>query len=399
MEKVKMNTQELAIMLFIKDITAKKENLKVNKDYQVWIDDKGNRFIHGKDNKFNMIFIKKNGFTAKWGETFDEDPAYNPYGNEIADIEITKRCSGVTNGNGEKVNCRHCYKSNSCHGDYMSFETFKELFDKINNAKTMTQIAFGTGSSLTENENPDYWKIFEYAKANGVTPNVTVADVDEKTAKKMAKTFGACAVSFYPIINKNTCYNSVKNIIDAVKAEGRDMKVNIHCLLADETVSGVNELLDDFHNDERLKGINAIVFLSLKQKGRGVHFNKMNYDDFKKIIKRCMDENIPYGMDSCSANKFIKVLDETVDEKTKKNIVDYIEPCEACQFSMYVDCYGNYFPCSFMEKEGEWENGIPLKDISCINDIWYEHRVRDWRNESIKNIKCLGCNKCHFYDV
>jgi len=76
-----------------------------------------------------------------------------------------------------------------------------------------------------------------------------------------------------------------------------------------------------------------------------------------------------------------------------------VEPCEACQFSSYFDCYGNYFPCSFMEREGEWENGIALKDIHGIKDVWYENRVIDWRNESIKNIKCLGCNKCHFYNV
>lgn len=34
-----------------------------------------------------------------------------------------------------------------------------------------------------------------------------------------------------------------------------------------------------------------------------------------------------------------------------------------------------------------------------LKDIWYEKRVVDWRNESMKNINCLGCNKCHHYDV
>lgn len=395
-----MNENELMVGIMVGMITKDKNNLIIdNNDYQVWMNHNGDRYVVAKDNTFHMVFMKKTGFTAKWGKTFDDDPSYNPFGNEIADIEITKRCSGVTNCNGNREWCKHCYKRNTSVGDYMSFETFKTLFDKINDAKTMTQIAFGTGSSLTENENPDYWKIFDYAKANGVTPNVTVADVDEETAKKMAKTFGACAVSYYPLINKNTCYNSIKRILDTVKEEGRDMKVNIHCLLSEETVDGVNELLDDYHKDERLKGINAIVFLSLKQKGRGVNFNKMNYESFKHIIKRCMDENIPYGMDSCSANKFIKVLEETVDEKTKEHIVSYIEPCEATQFSSFFDTYGNYYPCSFMEKEGEWKEGIHLKDINSIKDVWYEKRVVDWRNESIKNIKCLGCNKCHFYDV
>ena len=135
-----------------------------------------------------MYFRKSDGFTAKWGETFDEDPAYNPFGNEIADIEITKRCKGIRNEKGMNTVCPWCYKSNTGIGDYMNFETFKKLFDVLNEAKTMTQIAFGTGASLTEDENPDYWKIFEYTKENGVTPNVTVADISEETAKKMVNT-------------------------------------------------------------------------------------------------------------------------------------------------------------------------------------------------------------------
>ena len=346
-----------------------------------------------------MLFRKSDDFTAKWGKTFAEDPAFNPYGNEIADIEITKRCSGIRDVNGVNTPCPWCYKSNCSKGDYMDFETFKKLFDILNEAKTMTQIAFGTDASLDEKANPDYWKIFDYCRNNGVTPNVTVADISEETAKKMAQTFGACAVSYYPLINKERCYDSVEKIIRNAKAIGKKMAVNIHCLLADETYAGVMELLDDVKKDKRLEGLNAIVFLSLKQKGRGVHFNKLEYEKFKNIIARCMKENIPYGMDSCSANKFIKTLDELVDEKKKKEIVNFIEPCEATQFSSFFDCYGNYYPCSFMEREGEWKTGIALKDIQNIKDIWYEKRVVDWRKESMKNINCLGCNKCHHYDV
>lgn len=394
-----MNDMKMFLSFSIYQL-IKSGNKIVNTDkYEVFEDKNGNRYLHGKDNTFNMYFRKSDGFTAKWGKTFDEDPAYNPFGNEIADIEITKRCKGIRNIEGNHTPCPWCYKSNTGIGDYMSFETFKKLFDVLNEAKTMTQIAFGTGASLTEDENPDYWKIFEYTKENGVTPNVTVADISEETAKKMVNTFGACAVSYYPLINKNRCYDTVEKLIRNAKAINKKMAINIHCLLADETYNGVMELLDDMKTDKRLEGLNAIVFLSLKQKGRGIHFNKLEYDKFKNIIERCMNENIPYGMDSCSANKFIKTLDELVDESRKSMIINYIEPCEATQFSSFFDCYGNYYPCSFMEKEGEWEKGIELKNINNINDIWYEKRVIDWRNESIKNINCLGCNKCHHYDV
>ena len=72
------------------------------------------------------------------------------------------------------------------------------------------------------------------------------------------------------------------------------MAINIHCLLADETYDGVMELLDDMKTDKRLEGLNAIVFLSLKQKGRGIHFNKLEYDKFKTIIERCMNKHISF---------------------------------------------------------------------------------------------------------
>lgn len=394
-----MNKMEFSLAIAASIIMKNGEKIIDNDLYTVFEDKEGNRFISGKDHGFHMLFRKSDGFTAKWGKTFAEDPAFNPFGNEIADIEITKRCSGIRDKNGVNTPCPWCYKSNCSQGDYMDFETFKKLFDILNEAKTMTQIAFGTDASLNEKANPDYWKIFDYCKANGVTPNVTVADISEETAKKMVQTFGACAVSYYPLINKERCYDSVEKIIRNAKAIGKKMAVNIHCLLADETYAGVMELLDDVKTDKRLEGLNAIVFLSLKQKGRGVHFNKLEYEKFKNIIERCMKENIPYGMDSCSANKFIKTLDELVDEKKKKEIVNFIEPCEATQFSSFFDCYGNYYPCSFMEREGEWKTGIALKDIHNIKDIWYEKRVVDWRNESMKNINCLGCNKCHHYDV
>ena len=388
-----MNKMEFSLAIFASMIMKNGKKIVDNDLYTVFEDNAGNRYISGKDHGFHMLFRKSDDFTAKWGKTFAEDPAFNPYGNEIADIEITKRCSGIRDVNGVNTPCPWCYKSNCSKGDYMDFETFKKLFDILNEAKTMTQIAFGTDASLDEKANPDYWKIFDYCRNNGVTPNVTVADISEETAKKMAQTFGACAVSYYPLINKERCYDSVEKIIRNAKAIGKKMAVNIHCLLADETYAGVMELLDDVKKDKRLEGLNAIVFLSLKQKGRGVHFNKLEYEKFKNIIARCMKENIPYGMDSCSANKFIKTLDELVDEKKKKEIVNFIEPCEATQFSSFFDCYGNYYPCSFMEREGEWKTGIALKDI------WYEKRVVDWRKESMKNINCLGCNKCHHYDV
>ena len=89
------------VKLFVSTITGDKKYLVIDNDsYEVWFDEKMGRYIHAKDNTFNMIFFKDNGYTVKWGKTLDDDPAYNPFGNEIADIEITKACRGIRDKEG-----------------------------------------------------------------------------------------------------------------------------------------------------------------------------------------------------------------------------------------------------------------------------------------------------------
>lgn len=367
-------------------------------EYSVYVDSYRNKYIEAKDNSFHLLFNKKSGRTYKWGNTYEDDPPYCKYGNEIADIEITKACRGIRNSEDDKrIPCKWCYKSNVPNGNYMSFNTFKTIFDKLNEPKTMTQIAFGADAEASDHLNPDIWNIMDYCIENDVTPNITVADIDERTAKELVKRCGAIAVSYYGLINKNRCYDSVKLLLDEAKKIHKYISINIHCLLSKETYESVFELIHDYKNEHRLKGMNAIVFLSLKQKGRGKYFNQINNDEFKKIIDVCFDKHISIGFDSCSAPKFMNAIKGRKDEEALKT---FVESCESLMYSMYIDANGIFYPCSFMEKEGEWEIGIDMTKINnFVKDVWYEKRVVDWRNESIKCLNCNGCNKCKFYEV
>jgi 1-acyl-sn-glycerol-3-phosphate acyltransferase len=191
----------------------------------------------------------------------------------------------------------------------MTFDTFKKIFDVMNESKTMTQIAFGVDAEASEELNPDIWKIFEYTKNNGVTPNVTVADITPYTAEKIVSLCGACAVSAYQS-NKNCCYDSIRLLLDEAKKQGKEnFAVNIHLMISKETLPFVYEVINDYQTDSRLDGMNAIVFLSLKQKGRGEYFNKVTEDEFKNVIDICFEKNVKFGMDSCSANKFLKAIE------------------------------------------------------------------------------------------
>ena len=383
--------------------------------YVVLVSDNGNRAVKAKDGSFNMMFRKSDGLTAKWGRTMDDDPTHCPWGNEIADIEITTACRGIrgidkTTGK-TSVNdcdrrvCDFCYKSNQPNGSHMPFDTFKAVFDKMNQPKTMTQIALGVDAECRTN--PDVWRIMDYCNENDVTPNVTVADIDHGTAENIVKRCGACAVSCYER-NKNCCYDSIKLLTDEAKRQGRDsFKVNMHLLVSHETEKFVFEVLNDRLNDERLKGMGAIVLLSLKQKGRGKAFSKMDDEVYRKVIFFLQDNHISYGSDSCGANRLMASLKEYYKDKENgeeqyKRVLNCIEPCESLLASIYVSVKGEVFPCSFMEGEDGWKEGINLLDDRYKNfttQVWNHPRVLEWRQNSLRCIDCNGCNQCPHYEI
>ena len=299
----------------------------------------------------------------------------------------------------------NCYKSNQPNGSYMPFDTFKVVFDKMNQPRTMTQIAFGVDAECVTN--PDVWRIMDYCNENGVTPNVTVADISKETAENIVRRCGACAVSCYER-NRNCCYDSIKLLTDEAKRQGRDsFKVNMHLLVSHETEKFVFEVLNDRLNDERLKDMGAIVLLSLKQKGRGKVFRKMDDEVYRKVIFFLQDNHISYGSDSCGANRLMASLKEYYKDKENgdeqyKRVLGCISPCESLMESIYINVNGEVFPCSFMEGEDNWKEGIDLKNDKCRNftaQVWNHPRVLEWRQNALRCINCNGCNQCPHYEI
>jgi MoaA/NifB/PqqE/SkfB family radical SAM enzyme len=322
----------------------------------------------------NMYFNKNTGFTITYGKTKDIDPDYSPFGPFIADIEITTSCSGSS---GEL--CKFCYKSNNPNGKNMSFETFKTIFDKL--PDTMTQIAFGADASCEAN--PDIWKMMEYCRANNVVPNITVADITEETAIKLAQLCGAVAVSHY---QTDTCKRSI-----ALLHKHGLKQINVHQMISEETLDKAYDILDA---SKDIPGLNAIVMLSLKQKGRGRNFTPLSYHLFKDMIDYAMANKIPMGFDSCTAHKFLKYVNESDNEQIKKLAV-FVEPCESMLFSTYIDVDGMVFPCSFSPDTPGWGTGIDLvsaKDY--MDDVWNSERMVVWREGLISNGR-----RCPLYNI
>lgn len=320
---------------------------------------------------FNMVFKKETGYTVTWGKTKDEDPDYCPGGPIIADFEISSVCD---------EGCAQCYKSNTVHGNNMSFEVFKNIFHKL--PRTLTQIAFGIGNITAC---PDLKNIFDYCKNNDyqyIVPNVTIngSHMTEEWFDYLAKTCGAVAVSYYDL---DKCFNSVKELTDRGMTQ-----CNIHAILSEDTFSSCMDLIDKIQSDERLSKLNAVVFLMLKNKGRGKNLERISDKNYNVFIKKLFDSKIRFGFDSCGSGRL-------VNYGIPKEVEQFVEPCESGLFSMYCNTEGIFFPCSFTEGVEEWEHGIDLKNINdFISDVWENDRVKEWR-------KCLlgNCRNCPKYDI
>jgi len=326
--------------------------------------------------KYNYTFNKINGMFARWGKTEKEDPNYCEFGPEILDIEVTTICKGP----GGKL-CPFCYKGNTPNGINMEFKTFKTILDKM--PRTLTQIAFGADAQATSN--PDLFRMMEYARSREVVPNITVADISDEIADKLVRYCGAVAVSRYA--DYDICYDSVKKLVDG----GLD-QVNIHFMLSRETYKDAFKTIDDYADDPRLKGLNAIVFLSLKQKGRGVKYNSITKEEFKKLIDYAFEKKAPIGFDSCSAPKFLNAVKDRPDYERLEMLA---EPCESSCFSSYIDAEGKFFPCSFSEGCDGWKDGIDVTTCDTfVKDIWNNIRVKQFRNTLIK-----GKRSCPLYEV
>ena len=325
---------------------------------------------------YNYTFNLSNGNFARWGKTKKDNPEYSKFGPEILDIEISSKCS---NG------CSFCYKSNTSKGDNMSFFTFKKIFDKFPN--NLTQIAFGIGDV---DANKDLWKIMRYCRKNQIIPNITIngARMTDNDYNELAIICGAVAVSLY---DYDVCYNAVKELTD------RKMKqVNIHCLLSEETFNKCMKVLEDKQKDDRLKDLNAIVFLFLKPKGTRNNFHKLrSMDKFKELVKYAFDNNISIGFDSCSASNFLKSIK---GHEKFEEIEEMIEPCESTLFSYYINTEGIGFPCSFSENSPY--NGVNIIDSKdFIKDVWNAKETLHFRNSVMNNKDCNNCRMCPIYDL
>jgi len=327
---------------------------------------------------YNYVYDKVSGKFARWGKTEEDDPPYGP-SPEIADIEISV--------NGCPEHCAFCYKANMpTTPTNMTLPTFAKIISKI--PKSLTQVALGiTGMQA----NPDLIPIMEHCRSIGIVPNFTLAgsDLTERLATETAKLAGAVAVSARKN-NKDLCYETVK-LYNALGLK----QVNIHVMLSQETEDFANQVMRDTMTDKRLAGLNAVVLLGVKPKGRAKDkFHVLPQEGYDKLIGFCMENQVRMGFDSCSAPKFEKSIDKMdLSQEFKAALRMRSESCESDLFSCYINVKGEFWHCSFSEKEPTFAGVDVLSAEDFVRDVWYSEPVKDFRARSLASMRD-GCRNC-----
>lgn len=333
---------------------------------------------------YNYSFDAESGFFARWGRSKDDDPNYAP-SPEILDIEISYGpCS---------QHCDYCYKSNgSGELHNMSFDEFKNIFDKMKADKILTQIAFGITDIYT---NKDFFRMMEYSRSNNVIPNYTTSgfDLDDNAIALTKKLCGAIAVSIH---SEEIAFNAIKRLTDSGMNQ-----VNIHWVLSEESYEETFKLIDKIVTDKRLMNLNYLVLLAYKPKGRNCdQYHTINDPEkYRKILEYAEKWEVAVGFDSCSAPLALRAT-----PKNQLKLMTLVaEPCESTLFSSYINADGEFYPCSFTEGEPGWETGISVLTAEKFSDVWYNPRVVEFRNKLIKSssdCKCMFskiCRNCPTY--
>jgi hypothetical protein len=322
-----------------------------------------------------------------------DDPAYSPIGPEILDCEISTICHGI---HGKA--CTHCYKSNNAIGKFMSVSDFQRILNKMKG--NLTQVALGVGD--IDYNIPALHAILYYCRNNNIVPNITINGdrLTDEITDLLAEYCGAVSVSRY--WDTDLCYNAVKKLTDSgIK------QVNIHQLVAKETIVDAYDAIADCHWDSRLESLAHLTFLLLKPKGARNGLTPIRHLlSLIHLIAYAAFNKVPIGFDSCFAPSVLTAL-RTMDAELYIKNLNFIEPCESALFSSYVNVNGDFFPCSFAEGEGEWRDGLSV--LNCndfLVDIWFNEKVRQWR-ERIKLENCTNtlceltkeCRSCSIFPI
>lgn len=337
-----------------------------------------------EDHHYNCFFNKLTGYNCRFAEEPELDPVCCELGPEILDLEVSVNGCVPVPGS---TNCRYCYKNNTnAKAVNMSFETFKQIIGTF--PINLSQIAFGITGLQT---NPELELMFAYCREIGIIPNVTTVGADMNGYMKdvLCHYCGAVAVSCYTGA-KELCYKTIKDLHDYAKEKySRDLHVNMHIVVSKDNMQHVEDVLQDIAT-KKVDGLRSVVFLRIKPCGRAKNMDCVVTEDmYTKLVKFCMENNISFGFDSCSATPVMEVLKKL----GKEELCSCCEPCESSKLSSYINVKGEYWSCSFAERT-DFIKPINVLDYMSVTDWWNSDEVL-----KVRYCKSPACKSCPIYNL
>ena len=216
--------------------------------------------------------------------------------------------------------------------------------------------------------------IMRITREYNIVPNFTTSGIamTKEKAEICKKYAGAVAVSEHYA-------DYTERALDLLLDAG--VTTNIHFVLSNQSI---DDAIDKLKNNGFKKGINAIVFLTYKPVGLGVHEKMLDVNDSRvKEFFALVDNNncdCQLGFDSCAASGIVNF--------TSQINLDSLDFCEGARYSMYIDANMNAMPCSFANQNPDWFVDL---HTHTIQEAWYSDIFEKFRY-SLRH-SCSGCGK------
>ena len=232
--------------------------------------------------------------------------------------------------------------------------------------------ALGGAGDVDTHEN--FEDIMKITREYNIVPNFTTSGIamTKEKAEICKKYAGAVAVSEHYADYTERALNL---LLDA------GVTTNIHFVLNNQSI---DDAIDKLKNNGFKKGINAVVFLTYKPVGLGVHEKMLDVNDprVKEFFALVDDNNCDcqLGFDSCAASGIVNF--------TKQINLNSLDFCEGARYSMYIDANMNAMPCSFANQNPYWFVDL---HTHTIQEAW-NSKVFERFRYSLRH-SCPNCSK------
>jgi radical SAM protein with 4Fe4S-binding SPASM domain len=350
----------------------------------------GNEMILYLDREYRFfeLFSPNNGFLARSNAfgLHNAQPTQRSY-PELIDIGIMGNCHAAKYGICKNAGI-DCYQSAILNPKpNMDLLFYKKIISESRGK--VFQVALGGAGD--PNKHMDFADILKFTRNNYIIPNYTTSGLQLTDDEIMLteRYCGAVAVSFYSRLvgyeggqlrESNTqTINAINRLVQA------GCIVNVHYVLSKNTIK---EAIYRIENNLFPNGIHAVIFLLYKAIGLGSLEKVLTYDsdDLFTLINLVQKSNtkMKFGFDTC-CTPAILLHNSGVTESS-------IEFCDAARFSMYIDCSGDAYPCSFAKTETKYTTSIVN---SRIKDAWQSEPFQLFRAQQSKAcVECRVYNQC-----